>query len=185
MSAKKKFAFDGVDFSRVAIVGSPGSGKTTLSVRLESILQVAAVHLDRELWLPGWQLRPEEERKKIHNGLIAADRWLIDGMWGSLVADRYCRATVVVHLDYPWTLCLARAHRRCRNSRGQQRFDMADGCPDKMDGEFVRYIMRFDRLVGRKLRALEAEHPEVTLFRLRSPRQTELFVKQLTEFFSN
>lgn len=183
MSCEQLFDFSSVDFSRVAIVGSPGSGKTTLSVRLESILGRNAVHLDRVLWRAGWVLPSEEERKKIHDELISQDVWLIDGMWGSLVADRFKRATVVLHLDYPTELCLARATERCKHNDGKQRFDLADGCIDKMDDEFVQYINTFKKNVGEKLYALEAEHPEVAVFRFASPEQTDVFVEQLANFF--
>lgn len=171
--------FDGVNFARVAIVGSPGSGKTTLSVCLEPILQRKAVHLDRLLWRSGWVLPPKEERKAIHDELIARDTWLIDGMWGSLVAERYARATVVIHLDYPTELCLERARQRCAENLGKQRFDMADGCEDKIDDEFVEYITNFKQNVGEKLYELETAHPEVVLYRFTDPEQTDEFVDEL------
>ena len=182
MSKATCFDFVGTDFARVAIVGSPGSGKTTLSLKLGEILGMQPVHLDRELWKPDWTLPSEEERKSIHDKFIAPDRWLIDGMWGSLVADRYKRATVVVHLDYNRLVCLARAYKRYRKNRGKNRFDLADGCLDKMDGEFVSYIWNFKRNVGKKLVALEQANPQVRLYRLSSPKQTEMFIAELSEY---
>lgn len=179
-----KFCFDGVDFSRVAIIGSPGSGKTTLSVQLADLLGMQPVHLDKLLWQKGWVLLPAEQRKQTHDNLIAQQQWLIDGMWGSLVADRYDRATVVIHLDYNPLLCLYRAYKRCVRSNGQTRFDMADGCPDKMDKEFVRYILGFRRNMGKKLRLLEQSHSDVVLFKMRTPAQTKRFLQQLQNYIA-
>lgn len=180
--SKKHFDFDNADFSRVAIVGSPGSGKTTLSLKLGKLLGMSPVHLDKELWRNDWTLPSEEERQTIHNALIAPETWLIDGMWGGLVEERYKRATVVIHLDYNRFVCLRRAYLRCRQSNGKSRFDMADGCVDKMDAEFVSYIWNFKRNVGKKLLLLEQANPQVKLYRLSTPKETERFVEEMTKY---
>ena len=73
-----KFDFAALDLSRIAVIGCPGSGKTTLSNELGRILNRQVAHLDKVLWNPNWEMLPYDERKVIHDGLIAKDNWLIE-----------------------------------------------------------------------------------------------------------
>ncbi len=178
-----KYDFSNADFSRVCIIGSPGSGKSTLSKSLANLLNLPLTHLDAVLWKPNWVLPTVDERKEIHNQIIQNEFWLIDGMWGSLVADRFTRATVVVYLDYNRFLCLKRAYKRYKNGQ-TSRSDMASGCSDKFDSEFFNYIFTFPNRMRPKIYKLENQNSQITYFNLRSPKQTEDFLSQLKGYLS-
>ena len=47
-----------LDFSRVSVIGCPGSGKTTFTNELGAILGREVVHLDKLLWGANWQMLP-------------------------------------------------------------------------------------------------------------------------------
>lgn len=130
---------------RILVIGSPGSGKSTLSHELAKRTGLPLYHLDRMFWLPGWIERDRAEGRAELKGVLAQDRWIIDGNYGSTLPMRIARADTVVWLDYSTALCLGRALRRWWTYRGQSRPDMTEGCPERLDGEFLLYILNFRR----------------------------------------
>lgn len=130
---------------RVLVVGSPGAGKSVFATRLAAALGLPLVHLDREFHLPGW-VEPERERwvERVRE-LIAGEEWVIDGNYGSTLELRLSRADTAVFLDLPTATCLAGVLRRVARWRGRTRPDMADGCPEQLDREFLRYTLHFRR----------------------------------------
>ena len=177
--------FAAVDFSRVAVIGCPGSGKTTLSNQLGQILGKTVTHLDRVLWQENWQMLPYEQREQIHSHLIATDSWLIDGMWRSHLESRFLRATLVIFLDYKRRVSFSRAVKRFLKYRKKQRADIADGCLEKLDGYFVKYIWKFRKIVRPEIVQLCNQHPEIEVITLTSPKHTKQFVQELQNYIKN
>lgn len=174
--------FNHLDLRRIAVIGCSGSGKTTFANALGKALGREVIHLDKLLWEPDWQTMPYERRRKIHDELVRAETWLIDGMWRSHLADRYDRATTVIFLDYPRRVCLSRVVKRRLKFAGKQREDIADGCLEKLDGYFLRYIWNFRRKVRPLILQLSAEHsPNVCTVTLNSPKQAKKFLDFFTD----
>ncbi len=132
-----------LDFTRIAIIGAPGSGKSTLGAKLGKLLNRQVVHLDTIMWQADWQLPTDRERVDIHNSVISPDSWIIEGSWVTLLADRIDRATLVVWLDYSTMVCVKSVLGRSLCNRGKQSPYMAAGCPEKVDMSFVSYTARY------------------------------------------
>lgn len=176
------YDFSNTDFSRIAVIGCPGSGKTTFSKRLGEILSREVVHLDKILWKPNWEMPPYDERVKIHDGIIFRSEWIIDGMWKSHLSDRLSRATLVIFLDYKRRVSFSRALKRRLKFRGKQRDDIADGCLEKLDGYFVKYIWTFRRKARPQIVRMLENGGGFTWVALKDPKQTENFLRQLSEY---
>lgn len=173
-----------LDFSRIAVIGCPGSGKTTFSIRLGEILSRQVAHLDKVLWNPNWQMLPYDERKIIHDKLISADTWLIDGMWRSHLVDRFKRATLIIFLDYKRRVSFLRALKRRMKYSGKQRDDIAEGCLEKLDRDFTRYIWTFRKRVRPQILELINAVPQVTVVTLSNPKSAEKFLQSLERYNS-
>lgn len=181
MKATPQYDLSALDFARVAVIGCPGSGKTTFARSLGELLSREVIHLDKVLWGANWQMLPYDERQVIHGNLISADSWLIDGMWKSHLTERLDKATLVIFLDYKRSVSFNRAIKRRIKYRGKQRDDIADGCLEKLDSYFLRYIWTFRRRVRPYIHSVLAARPSLNVVTLSTPKQTQRFLDTLKQ----
>jgi adenylate kinase family enzyme len=70
----------------------------------------------------------------------------MDGNYGGgTLPARLAAADTAILLDFPTWRCLPRVLRRVIASFGQTRADMAPGCPERLDFEFLIYVCRYRR----------------------------------------
>lgn len=143
---------------RVLVIGISGAGKSTLSRALAARTGLPLIHLDREYWLPGWQMPPREQWRTKVRDLSARDRWIMDGNFDSSLDIRLPRADTLIWFDVPALRCMWRALKRVASSYGRVRPDMGEGCPERIDVEFLRYIARFNRIQRPRIAAQLAAH---------------------------
>ena len=131
--------------NRIAIIGCGGSGKSTLARRLGRKLQLPVHHLDRLYWQPGWTEPPGDEWRERQEHLCEGDEWIIDGDYCSTMDIRLAAADTIILLDLPRRACLMGALRRFLAFRGRTRPDMTEGCPERLDREYLKWIWNYRR----------------------------------------
>jgi adenylate kinase family enzyme len=164
---------------RVAVIGCAGSGKSTLARQVAAALDLPLVSLDAEYWSPGWIPTADAEWDRRHDELVAADRWVIDGNYSRTIAARLARVDAVVWLDLPTPVCLVSVLRRIAANYGQVRPESAPGCPEKIDFEFLRYVLTFRRIHRPRIAAALDDLPGVVLLRITSRRDAAQVVAAL------
>ena len=163
---------------RVLVLGCPGAGKSTLARSLGEALSLPLVHLDKLWWKSGWVNRTEGEFDALLDAVLLGEEWVIDGNYLRTLPRRLERCDAVVLLDYPRRVCLLRALRRILSWRGRTRPDMAADCPERLDGEFVRWIWEFHRTQRPQvLELLDGWTGEKHVFR--SPKDCARFLAKL------
>lgn len=131
---------------RIAVVGPSGSGKSFVATRLAEITGLPVVHLDRLAYQPGWRETDANELKRIHRELLDESEWVIDGNYTNAdKAERVRRADLVVVLALPRRTCMRRILRRQTLDFGRGRPDMADGCVERFDLDFLRFCWNWHR----------------------------------------
>ncbi|MBO6575020.1 MAG: GNAT family N-acetyltransferase [Rhodothermales bacterium] len=131
-----------VDFpDRIAVIGSPGAGKSWLSSRLGVALGLPVRHMDKAFWQPGWVKTPHTEYVDTIARWAAEDRWVIDGNYSSTLHVRLPRAQLVIWLDLPVWRCTWGIMRRWWLE--DNRDNVPDGCSDEFDLEFLWYTLTF------------------------------------------
>jgi adenylate kinase family enzyme len=165
---------------RVAIIGCSGSGKSTLARKMGERLGLPVTHLDLLYWRPGWRAVTDAEMREAVEAASMAEAWISEGLAIDSSALRLCRADTIVWLDVPRLTCLRRAILRVPLNRGRTRPDLPDGCPEKFDLKFYRWIWRFDRDVRPRLRAaIRRFGAKARVIRLSNDREIAAFVSTL------
>lgn len=128
---------------KIAILGYSGSGKSTLARNLGEFYRADVLHLDSVQFLPDWKIRSEEEKKRIVKEFLDMnDSWVIDGNYSKLFYEhRMKKADKIIILLFNRFSCLYRVVRRYIKYKNTTRPDMAEGCNEKLDREFVKWIL--------------------------------------------
>ena len=114
---------------KFSVVGNSGSGKSTLSRLLGKKLELEVFTVDKVYWKPGWNLRPHEEFKVIHDTWLNSDSWIIDGVgyWKEM-QQRLIQSDVVIFLDVSEDICIDRAEKRIEAEKYSPNQDVTVGC---------------------------------------------------------
>ena len=169
---------------RIVLMGYSGSGKSTLARTLGEHYGVPVLHLDTVQFLPDWKIRPQDEQLEIVQAFMDENNaWVIDGNYSNLLQPRRLEeADLVVMLLFNRFASLARVTRRYRRFRGKSRPDMTEGCSEKLDAEFLWWVMWRGRVKAKREgfeRKRKACGDKCVV--LRNQRQIDRFLKEIRE----
>jgi adenylate kinase family enzyme len=103
---------------RIVIIGNSGAGKSRLADALANLVRVPAIDLDLLHWEEdGYgRKRNEDAARRLTLEVSNQPQWIIEGVFGWLAEVALPKATGLIWLDFPWSLCraglLARGQRR-------------------------------------------------------------------------
>ena len=165
---------------KILVIGSGGSGKSTLSKSLGEKLGIEVFHLDKFYWRSGW-VKPESEKwLQTVEELMMRDEWIIDGNYGGTLKQRVASCDTIVFLDLSKLVCLRRIIKRRLSYRNRARPDMAEGCHERLNLEFVSWVLNYSRRSRPKvLELIKLNSAKKKIFWLKSPQQVEAFLASL------
>ena len=162
---------------KVLIIGPGGAGKSTFANQLGELLDVEVLHLDKFYWRPGWIEVPKDEWRKIVEQLLSGDAWIMDGNYSGTLEMRLKECDTLIFLDMPRTLCLWRVFKRAVMYRNKSRPDMAEGCREGLNLDFILWIWNYPRRTRPKiLRMFEANREGKKMVWLRSRSDVKSFL---------
>jgi adenylate kinase family enzyme len=170
---------------RVLIAGVTGAGKTTLADRLARLWGLRQVEIDGLFHGPGWT--PRVEFLDDVRSFAAERRWVTEWQYTSKGTDEILapRAQVAIWLDYPYRAVRARLLRRSI-SRSILRTPMWNDNVEKpiwrlLSGGPEENLLAWQKATLHKwterMPDYEAAFPELTIVRLRDPRETERWLR--------
>ena len=164
---------------RILIIGCGGSGKSTLARELGEKRNLPVVHLDKLFWHPGWVESTKEEIDAKILAELRNPQWIMDGNYYRTMHQRLQYCDTVIYLDFSRVTCLVGVLKRVITSYGRVRPDMGEGCPERFDWEFLRWVWNYNKKNReRNYRLLnEADHAKTYAFKNR--RQLRRFLAQL------
>jgi len=161
---------------RILVVGSGGAGKSTFSRALGGALGLPVIHLDAHYWRAGWVEPTQDEWRATVAALVAGEGWVMDGNYSRTLVPRLAACDTVIFLDLPRWLCLWRVLARAWRYRGRSRPDMAQGCPEKMDATFLKWVWDYPNRSRASVLALLATAGHARVVRLRSRGEVARFL---------
>lgn len=166
---------------KIAVIGYSGAGKSTLARILGERYGIPVLHFDTIQFTPGWQERDRDEAHRMVHEFMENPEWVIDGNYTKFEYERrLSEADEIIILAFPRLICFVRAWKRYFRYRGKTRADMGEGCPEKMDPEFMWWILwkgRTRRKRGEFRQVLE-KYPEKTVI-LKSQRDIDRYLEGL------
>ncbi len=158
------------NMKKIMVIGCPGSGKSELSRELGMLTGIRVFHMDRLFWKPGWKESSHKELMDKISGILPLGSWIIDGNYLRTMDMRIDASDTIIFLDIPLLYCLWGVIRRRFKYRNRTREDLAEGCSEKIDLEFIRYIIAFPssqrQRIYSKLRKVKNEK-DITVIRKR------------------
>lgn len=167
--------------NRVLVIGCSGGGKSTLAGMISSRFDLPFISMDREFfWLSGWVERSRLEQRALIAESVARERWIMDGNNSGSFDLRLPRTDLVIWVRLPRILCIWGAVTRWLKWRGRTRPEMAPGCTERVDLEFLSYIWNYEkRHAPFVIRGLAAHSPDVPVVELKSRRDVRELLDSL------
>lgn len=128
---------------KISVIGYSGSGKSTLAEKLAKRYSVEVLHLDAVHFGSNWTEKAREEECSIVGEFLDRnENWVIDGNYSKVHYERRMEgADLIVVMLFNRFNALRRVIKRYRKYRGTSRPDLAEGCPEKIDLEFVKWVL--------------------------------------------
>ena len=175
---------------RVSVVGSSGSGKTTVARQLAEVLGVPHVELDALHWGANWSPATNDELSERVRAATAGKAWVVDGnYWGKIGPQVWTSADTVVWLSPPrWRAIWQSVTRAVR--RAATREELWAGNRERWRG--LMFWRREDSILWwawttyprtqeRYAQAMsDPQWSHITFHRLRTRREIDRFVAELS-----
>ena len=166
---------------KIAILGHAGSGKSTLARQLGEKYDLPVLHFDSIHFLPGWVETDRPYKREKVNAFLDEnpDGWVMDGNYFKICAERrFAEADHILYLDFPRWVCLPRVYKRLFTYRGKTRPDMGEGCDEKVDWAFLKWVLWDGRNPKKRaeFEAVAQQYPD-KFQRFTSPRQLKKELK--------
>ena len=164
---------------RILIIGCGGAGKSTLARQLGEKLDLPVVHLDKLFWHPGWVESSKEEIDGKILSELHKPQWILDGNYNRTLPKRMQYCDTIIYLDFSRLACLLGVLKRVITNHGKVRPDMGDGCPERFDLDFLKWVWNFNQEKREKYYRLlnEAEGKQTIV--LKNRRMVRRFLKSL------
>ncbi len=175
-------------YTRIIVVGTTSSGKSTLAEKLSNILAIDFVELDALYWQPNWIGTPDDEFIVKVDEATSGERWAVAGTYSRTVPTTWHRAEVIIWLDYSLPLILWQLIKRTFK-RNITREVMWGTNTDRFwihfklwsDESLVRWLFKtYKKRRWQYPHFLSLpEHEHLKLLRFKSPKETREWVEGL------
>ena len=169
---------------RVMIIGFSGSGKSTLARRIAELTNCEPTHMDKLHWLPNWIERSDDEEAELLSPILKREKWVIDGNYSKILFEgRMFLADTIIFLDFNRFLCLRRIIKRRIMYNAAARPDMTEGCLEKLDFEFLKWILSDGRKNRDKyyedLKMINRQMPDKKIYIFKRPNEVRQFLSEI------
>ena len=164
---------------RIVIIGCGGSGKSTLARQLGEKLNLPVVHLDKLWWKPGWVETSREDFDAKLAQELQKPQWIMDGNFNRTIETRIAKCDTIIYLDFSRVACVLGVLKRVITTHGKVRPDMGEGCPERFDLEFLKWVWSFNDKNRQRYYKILNETQGVETIVLKNRRMVKRFLRSL------
>jgi adenylate kinase family enzyme len=172
---------------RIVVIGTSGSGKTTVARAIADVRQIPHIELDALHWEPNWVEADDADFRARLRAELSADAWVVDGNYLEKVGNVvWSAADTIVWLDLPLPVVLWRITGRTAR-RIVRREELWNGNRERLRALATRdsmllWVLRTHLPNRLRFRARidEPQHAHLHLIRLRTTLEIERFLEALT-----
>ena len=172
------------DAHRILIAGVSGAGKSTLARRISNARGLPYTELDSLHHGPGWQRLDSFDANVA--AIAAGEHWISEWQYREVRPVLAARADLLVWLDLPTALVMSRVIRRTyRRSVTNEELWNGNREPGMWHAitqpeGIIRWAWQSRHKLRRTMPTLGADYPDLTVIRLRTPREVEAFAAGFT-----
>lgn len=171
---------------RINVIGTSGSGKSTFSKQLASILKLPHIEMDSLYWKDDWKFASDEELMENVRLATESERWLLDGNYNRTQPVKWKNVQTIIWLDYPFHLVFYRVLKRSIarlfdkktlwGTNNQESFQKSFLSKDSI---IVWMWTSYPTMKKRYSKLFEKNTKKWQLIQLRSPRETRSFLREI------
>ncbi len=181
--------YKGKEYSKINVVGTSGSGKTSFSRALSELTEIKHIEIDSIFWGPNWYWPPDEEFFSDLAKALEAKEWILDGNYSRSIPIKWKNAEMVIWLDYSFPRTLYQAiMRAAKRSVSKEELWPGTGNRESFKTSFfskdsiILWTIKTHKNVKKKyLRYMDdEEYSFINFVRLRSRSDTAKFLRNIT-----
>ena len=158
---------------KFALIGLPGSGKSTFATELGKILAIPVHHLDRHMFEPDGKKKDKQEFIEIQQSMLNEEAWVVEGCSFSTFEMRFAKADVLIYFHFSRLVCFFRLFKRVFN------YQKDFGGLRAVTWEILKYTWNFDRKKRARIEELRQKYPQIEFLIFRDQNDANLFLKSL------
>jgi len=163
-----------IQYKKFAIIGLPGSGKSTFAANLGRILNIPVHHLDKHMFEPNGKKRDKQEFIAIQKALIDEKAWIVEGCSFSTYEMRFAKAEIVIYFHFSRLVCFLRLFKRLFN------YQKDFGGLRKINWELLNYIWNFDKEKRARIEELREKYPQTEFCIFKSQKDADFFLQAIS-----
>lgn len=160
---------------KFALIGLPGSGKSTFASKLGKILDIPVHHLDRHMFEPDGKKKDKQEFIEIQQAMLNEDAWVVEGCSFSTFEMRFAKADILIYFQFSRLVCFLRLFKRLFN------YKKDFGGLRAVTWEILKYTWNFDKEKRARIEELRQKYPQTRFLIFRNQKDADSYLKSLGE----
>lgn len=166
---------------KFAIIGLPGSGKSTFANKLGNILNIRVHHLDLYIF-DGTTKRDHKENLSLQQAMVDEKSWVAEGCSIKTLEMRYSQADVVIYFQLPRLQCIWRLVKRLSPKNKEL---SKTGCLMGINWELMKYLWNFEKNKWPDIEAMKNKYPSVEFHIFQNSKEADRYLNNVTKSHSN
>lgn len=158
---------------KFALIGLPGSGKSTFASKLGKILGFPVHHLDRHMFEPNGKKKDKQEFIEIQQAMLNEEAWVVEGCSFSTFEMRFAKADVLIYFNFSRLVCFLRLFKRVFN------YKKDFGSLRLVTWEILKYTWNFDKEKRMRIEELRQKYPQTEFVTFRNQKEADSYLESI------